>query len=803
LGKNSGWKLMAKKWILKEYTTPDTALINAAGSELLAKLLLQRGINTPEKANEFLNPMKIEPISPYAYTDMEKAVHRIKSAIEKNEHIVIYGDFDADGVTSTAVMHKTLEHLGANFSHYIPDRKTESHGLNTAVLVKKIAKEKAKLFITVDCAVSDVDEVALVNTFGADVIITDHHEAQEKLPAAYAILDAKAEGSLRDDLGLEQINSLSSMAGVGVAFKLACALLDEYGEIDFTQELLPLAALGTVADIMPLMYENRLFVTLGMKLIAEGKNAGLLELLRISGFNPGEELTSDRLAFTLAPRINAAGRIDRADPAFNLLTSKNPAEIQLAAQSLNNYNKIRQELSDKTYLEAIEYIEKNMSESDSVVVAYNQNWHIGIIGIVASKLTEKYNRPVFMFTDSPDGEHFRSSARSVSGVNIFNVLEMNSDILESYGGHAMAAGLSLDKKTTNLDTFKSAVNETVFEMTGGIQPQPELEVDLEISLSDLNFNLLEDIKKLEPCGEGNEYPVFAIKNLKLISERTVGQSNNHLKFTCEDERFNQAECVFWNRSSLYIDNGKPLDIAFYPKINEFNGVKSIQLDVQDYKSEFISSPQTNNVKIIDHRKKTGILPQVADYFRTSKKKFKIFAENKEIVKRLSEQEILSQNIITRLNAQQADQIMFFDYPADEKLFKFLLKSVKPGIIHFMNYKTPAPDIDELIAKVSGMMKYASTHYEGVVYLPDISAALSVTDELITLVIRLLNRTNVLKVTDFENGRVHFEFLEPISADVIKSHEVYEKCRMELFKSKNFRDKLVQTDDLSNIISSYK
>lgn len=791
---------MPKNWVINEKKAPSKELVEAAGSEVIAGLLFQRGVNTPEKIKKFLNPLDIEPVSPYAFADMEKAVSRIKEAIDSQQHIVICGDFDADGVTSTAVLHKTLNYLGANFSYYIPDRKTESHGLSSAVLLKKLAKEKAKLFITVDCAICDVEEVALVNSFGGQVIITDHHESKDVLPDAYAIIDAKAQGALIDDLSIEQINSLTAMAGVGVAFKLACALLDEYGKIDFTQELLPLVALGTVADIMPLLYENRLFVTLGMQLISEGKNPGLSALLRSAGVKADEEITSDKLAFTLAPRINAAGRLDSADIAFSLLTTDNPAELAIYAQTLSDYNKIRQELGDKIYLEALEYIEQNGNENDSVVVAYNPEWHIGIIGIVASRLVEKFNKPAFMFTDAADGERYRASVRSVESVNIFDALEINSDIIASYGGHSMAAGLALKKNETSIDEFKEAINSTIFEMTGGVIVPPSLEIDMEIEVKDLNFDLLGDLKKLEPCGVGNKLPVFAIKNLYLESEKVMGQESNHLKFVCRDKDFSTIDCVFWNHSSLNIPCGKQLDIAFYPKINDFNGVRSVQLDIQDYNSEFISSSNSSNIKVIDHRKKVGILPQVADYIKSSAKSFKIFIEDKEIANKISAFDEIAENVITRLNAVNADQLMFFDYPADEKLLKFLLRAVKPRVVHFMEYRTPVADIDVLISKVSGMLKYASSKYDGVVYLPDISTALSITDELTTLIIKLLNRTGVVKVTDFERGKVHFDFLGSISIDKIKLHEVYEQCRIELFKSKNYRDSLVATTDLSKFVN---
>ncbi len=790
---------MPKHWITKECAQPDDSLIKAAGSDIIAKLLMQRGIDTAKNAEKFLNPLEIEPVSPYAYTDMAKAISRISVAIENKEHILIYGDFDADGVTSTAVLHKAFEHLGAVFSHYIPDRQTESHGLSKSVLLKKISKEKVKLVITVDCGISDCDEIALVKTFGVDTIVTDHHEPQEKLPPAYAILDAKAEGSLSDDLCVEEISSLTSMAGVGAAFKLACALLESYDKINFAENLLPLVALGTVADIMPLLHENRLFVALGLKLIEDGKNSGITALLRSAGLNPQEKMTTEKIAFTIAPRINAAGRLDSADTAFKLLTSDNPAELVLYSQSLSNFNKMRQELSDEIYLSALEYIEKNNFENDPVLVTYNPHWHVGIIGIVASRLVEKFNKPVFMFTDAPDGETLRSSARSIEGVNIFNVLEVNSDIIKSYGGHSMAAGLALDKNQTSLERFREAVNSTVFEMTDGVIPQPVLNVDLEISLDEISLELLDSLNKMEPFGEGNSYPVFAIKDLILAGEKVLGQNKNHLKFTCEDSSANTVDCVLWKTSTLNIPLGKKLDIAFYPKINEFNGVKSLQLDIKDYNSEFITEASKASCKVIDHRKKTGILAQVADYIKTSQKKFKIFAEDKEIVKNLSEDETLSSSIVSRLSTEPADQLMFFDYPADKGLMEFILKSVNPEVVHFMNYRTPPADIDLYINKISGMLKFAYSKYDGKVYLPDISAALSIADELTTLIIKLLNRTNVIKVQDFENGKIHFEFLAAVPFSDIKAHEIYESCRMELFKSKKYRDELVSAQNLSECI----
>ncbi len=789
---------MPKKWVIKEQEIPIKELIDAAGSELLAKLLVQRGVNTPAKIETFFNPLSIVPISPYSFSDMEKAVKRIKDAIDNQQHILIYGDFDADGVTSTALLHKTFTKLGAKFSYYIPDREKESHGLRSDVLLRKISKEAVKLVVTVDCAVNDKEEISLAKSFGVDVIVTDHHEAKDVLPPAYAIINPKAPKALKEDLGMEDIISLASMAGVGVAFKLACALLDDCGMISYIEDLLPLVAVGTVADLMPLLYENRLFVALGLKLIQEGKNLGLNELLRVAEVNITEPLSSEKIAFSIAPRINAAGRLDSAEKAFKLLTSNNQAEVVLLAQMLNNFNKVRQELADKVFDEALDYIEKNSNEDESIVLAYKSDWHVGIIGIVASRLTEYFNRPAFVFTDSPDGSAYRASVRSVEGINIFEVLDMNTDYMTSCGGHSMAAGLAIDKSLTDLDTFKSAINKTVLEITGGEIFQPELKIDMEVSAKDLTLNLIEDLKKLEPCGVGNEQPIFAIRDLKLQSEKVMGSSGNHLKFSCVDKAQNTVDCVYWKHSTLNLNQGSKLDIAFSPKINEFNGIKSLRLDIKDYNSDFILSAETLGVKVIDHRKKLNILPQVVDYVKKSIDSYKIFAEDKSILNELSEFSSISECIINRLNLKQAEQLLFIDYPADEKLLKTIIKTVKPKIIHFMNYKLPQTDIDNLIVKLSGMLKYAANKYGGVVFIPELSASLSISDDLAMLIVKLLNRTNVIKVNEFKQGKIYFDFLTSVSSEIIKNHEVYEQCRIELFKSRKYRENLIIAEDIRMI-----
>ena len=309
---------------------------------LIKRLLISRGVKTEEEIHEFLNPLEMKLTHPNVFTDMEKCVERLSKAIDNQEKIVIHGDFDADGVTSTSLLYRTLQYLGADVNYFIPDREKEGHGFDTKALVKIMTSVKPKVIISCDCGISDVDEVNFLNSFKIDVIITDHHEAPEELPKAYAIINPKAQNALDESLTTKQITSLTSLAGVGVAFKTAQALLEKYGKTEFIYEILPFVAVGTIADVVPLIGENRYLVTKGLELISNGKHWGLQKLLESAGYKPENGITSEQIAFGIAPRINASGRLDTVEAALKVLISDNKQEIQMAITELENFNKIRQ-----------------------------------------------------------------------------------------------------------------------------------------------------------------------------------------------------------------------------------------------------------------------------------------------------------------------------------------------------------------------------------------------------------------------------------------------------------------------------
>lgn len=787
---------MDKIWKTKELIEPSQELIDAAGNKLLARLLVQRGINNVKKIKEFLTPSSMKITSPFVFTDMEKAAERIFSAIETQEKIIIYGDFDADGVTSTSLLYKTLSHLNANVEFYIPNRENENHGLNSKALVKLIAKHKAKLIITVDCGISDVEQVNFANGFKVDVIITDHHEAPEVLPEAFAIINPKAFNSLKKDLSVDEIESLNQLAGVGVAFKLACALLEKKQDYDFANELLPLVAVGTVADVVPILYENRCFVEAGIKLIEQDTHYGLSKLLSVGGYDIKNGITSENIAFGVAPRINAAGRLDTVDNAIKLLISDNKAEIDLCAQELDNLNRIRQDLCDNMYNEAIEMLQ-NEPPSESIIL-YKEGWHIGIIGIVASKLVEKFYKPVFLMTKDENTGFIRCSSRSIPEIHLRDAIAENEHLLEYFGGHSQAAGLVFDPKKSSFETVKQALNETIKIQLDGRKLVPCIEADLEIDSSFISADLIDTISRLEPFGEGNKNPLFITKNLILNNVRTMGQKNNHLKIFCENEQNKPFECVFWNHSELNIPQGKTFDVVFYPKLNVFNGITTIQLDVQDIKSEFEIKETTSDFKFYDHRKKTNIFQQICDYLTTTKVSTEIFSQNKTISDNLKHYNKIAEIIRGRKTLSQCSQVMFFDYPASEAIMQEVIKKTGAKVLHFMNYNNQNIDPQELIKNISGMLKYVSNAKDGEVVLSDISDFLGISDEVTELCFDMLESLGMFEILGKNVNTYKITFLHPVEFSKVKESEMFEELQNELQKIYDYRQKLL-TSPLEELV----
>jgi len=743
---------------------------NGGSKSILDRLLEIRGITSEEAKKEFLDPLSITLMHPNAFCDMPRAVERIVKAIDEKENILIYGDFDADGVTSTSLLIKTLRYLGAEVDYYIPDREEEGHGMNSKALVQLLTKKKPKLIITVDNGISSAEEVKFINSFGRDVIITDHHEAPEELPPAYAIINPKAMNALDEKLTPSQIESLTSLAGVGVAFKLAQAVLEKYDKLAFSYVILPFVTVGTIADIVPLIGENRYFVVKGLELISQGKHYGLKRMLDAAGVGTDNGLTAEQIAFSIAPRINASGRIDTVDAAIKVMISENKQEIEMAIITLENLNKIRQEMCSQIFAEADEIWQKQRSR-DNAIVLYSKDWHIGIIGIVASKFVEKYYKPTFIMNYSEENKCFRCSARGVKELNLYDIITNISDKLDGFGGHKLAAGFSFSEEKSSFEEVKKALNQTIDEMLNGQKLTPSLDIDLELDIKDIDVSLVEEISKLEPFGASNPPPTFVINNLTLKQKKLMGSTKEHLKLQVEGPN-GLIDCVWWSRGDVPLIAGDKLDIAFAPQLNTFNGVTSVQLVLKDVHSEGLKEEENSKLKIYDHRKKTNILPQVNDYIKNSKLGISVFVEDRNIIESLKPFKNITDSIITRNSAEKNNVLMFFDYPADEEIMQAVINAVSPDAIHYMNYVSQNNIEENILKIISGMIRYTCNTLNGVFILNRAASALSITEETVETLLELFEEANMIKITQRNEKDYNIEFVSTVELSKLTQTSKY-------------------------------
>ncbi len=557
---------MKKKW--EYYDVDENVVENIMKkhniSRLIAQVLANRGITDNREIQVFLNPTRDDFINPFFMKDMEKATERIINAINKKEKTIIYGDYDVDGITSITVLKKFLEERGLKVDTYIPNRLDEGYGLNKEA-IKEIANNGYKLMITVDCGISGIDEVELAKQLGIETIITDHHEQADILPNAYCIVDPKRKNDTYPFRGL---------AGVGVVFKLIQAISIKL-ELDAKEYLkyLDIVCVGTISDIVPLVDENRTIATLGLKLIKQTRNIGLRELIIASG---SKEINSSAISFGIAPRINASGRMGKQMEALELFLTEDNKEAKDITQKLNEYNLERQETEKKIYEEVIDEIKKeNMIQKNTIVLGSN-NWHHGVIGIVASKVTEKFFKPTILICF--EGEKGKGSGRSIPGFDLHGALNNCTDVLEKYGGHEMAIGLSVTKEQFGL--FKQKF-EKIAEENDIKEIQPVIKIDSQVTKKDLEKEAIEQINLLEPFGEQNKQPIFIYKNLKVDSIRTLSEGK-HLKLNLRDGNF-ILNAIGFNIGDMAEEFliGDKVDIVGTLEINKFNGIETIQMNLKD------------------------------------------------------------------------------------------------------------------------------------------------------------------------------------------------------------------------------
>lgn len=566
--------MQQKNWIFLNKDYDKNEILSAAKrlniSPVIVTLLYNRGITSDSEIQSFLSKSMQAVHNPFLLPDMDKATDRILLALEEKQKICIYGDYDVDGITATVLLYKYLLSYGADVSYYIPDREEEGYGINIKA-INKISKTGCKLLITVDCGITATGETELAKAQGMDVIITDHHTCMEKLPAATAVINPKRKDSEYP---------FPDLAGVGVAFKTVLALSVRLGEStkDVFYKYAPYAAIGTVADVVSLTSENRVIVDRGIKTIKTRPAPGISALLEIAGV---KELSAGSIAFSIAPRINAAGRMGSAKTAVELLLSENPNTAKEIAAELDTENQRRRAAEKDIFEEAQKFLDDNPSIlSKPVLVIAGECWHKGVVGIVASRLSEKYYKPTILISYEDGTGH--GSCRSIEGFNITEALAFSSDLLDKYGGHAMAAGLTV--KTENIEHLADKINKFAKEKLSKEILTPKLPIDLRITAASLTEENIRIISGLEPFGEGNHMPVFAICGAEIASCMPMGEEGAHLRLQLKKDGV-KLSCVAFRMGELYnsLPAGKIVDIAFTPEINNFGGRQSIQLRIEDIK----------------------------------------------------------------------------------------------------------------------------------------------------------------------------------------------------------------------------
>jgi single-stranded-DNA-specific exonuclease len=558
-----------REWKLPSEVLLDEKLVEAAGgSEVLAKLLIRRGIRTAAEARAFLDPSHYTPTGPMDLLGMPQAIVRITQAIARQEKITVYGDYDVDGVTATSVMLSTLRFLGANVDYYIPTR-SEGYGLNLKAVSVLASKHQTKLLITCDCGISNFSEINFAKSLGVDSIVVDHHSMPELLPPAVAILHPKQ---------LAEEHPFFHLPGVGVAYKLAEALLLDNQAEDEIPKLLDFVTLGMIADMVPLVQECRYLVQVGMPVLVNSARPGIKALLAQVGGREGTDL----VGFGLAPRINAVGRLADANVAVQLMTTDDADEAQTLARKLESENLRRQELCEKIFqLADLKASQKLASGTDRALAIYDVGWHHGVIGIVASRLVEKYHVPVFIGELDEEAGIVKGSARGINGVDLYEVLKANEHLAIKWGGHKMAAGFSVE--SVKAEVFCQALVQTCNTVLASHSMKPELEIDLVIEPQEVTSDLARVVAKMAPFGMGNKKPILAMKKLMCKMTRVLGKENKHHRIIIADESVNQFECVFWNSRNRIPADGQTLDAAFTPEINYYNGTERLQLVLSDWR----------------------------------------------------------------------------------------------------------------------------------------------------------------------------------------------------------------------------
>jgi single-stranded-DNA-specific exonuclease len=685
------------KWIERQIPSGPATLPGL--HPLVQQTLIRRGMTDAALARGFLDPDFYSPLPAEALPGLSAAADRVTESIRAGDPICIWGDFDVDGQTSTTVLVQTLGALGADVTWHIPVRAQESHGVNIENLARIIA-QGAKLVVTCDTGISAHDAVEYAQSRGVDMVITDHHDLSPTLPPAAAVVNPKL---------LPADHPLATLAGVGVAYKLAEALLEMSNSLPVTRySLLDLVALGLVADLAILRADARYLVQKGLYALRNTQRLGLKTMMELAELAPAH-LTEEHIGFTLGPRLNALGRLGDANPIVELLTTSDPVRTRVLATQLEGLNAQRKLLCDQVYRAAEAQLrEKPELLAQPVIVLANPHWPGGVVGIVASRIVERYGKPAILMT-APPNEPVRGSARSIEGLNITAAIAAQKGILLGFGGHPMAAGLSLEAE--KLPEFRKKLSKTVEKMLGEKQlEEATLEIDGWLSLDEANLDLAAQLESLAPFGPGNEKLTLASRNLTIKSSAKLGKNQEHLRLTVEDENGAVQQILWWNGGGEELPTGK-FDLAYTLRASDWRGVHQAQLELVDFRvleSEKVEV-KSKKLEVVDYRKmESGKEILLTFYFP-----YVLWAEGAEKK---------SVNGIDRTQLEPAETLVVWTIPPSPEELRAALKTVSPEKLILFAIDPGADDPKAFLERLAGLVKFVLSKKAGQTSLNELAAA---------------------------------------------------------------------------------
>ncbi len=714
-----------RPWIEPNPSEVPQALSAAVGGHpLVARVLLARGIASPEAAAAFFDPAAAPRSDPLDMPDMAKAVARLEKAIHQQENILVWGDFDVDGQTSTTLLVTTLQQLGARVSFHIPVRELESHGVNVPVL-KKIMTEgagaqTASLILTCDTGITAHEAVDYARSQGVDVIITDHHDLPPTLPAALAVVNPKR---------LPPDHALSSLPGVGVAYQLAEALCRSAGQAWLAEESLDLAALGIVADLASLKGETRVLLQLGLAALRRTRRIGLQVMMEMAEVDQAN-LTEEHIGFLLGPRLNALGRLADANVSVEFLSTEDLSRARVIATTLEGLNAERKLLTEQVYQGALAQIsQKPELLEDAALVLAHPLWPGGVIGIVASRLVERYHRPVVLFT-TPPGQPARGSARSIDGINITAAISAavaaHPELQAGFGGHPMAAGLSIVSAPGAMDiqiaAFRRALARTVKDMTGDIKAETSLAIDGTLPLTDLSLDLVKDLERLAPFGPGNPPLTLASRNLILKGQSKIGRNGEHLALFVEDASGASQKVIWWQAGAALGSSDLPqgrFDLAYTVRASNYRGQAEVQvewIDARPLDEPASAAIPVRTVEVVDYRG----APQASALIKSlaAQEGLLVWAEA-EAAQKLA---ALGINAVNRLKLTPAQSLAIWTAPPGPKELRSALTAVAPQTVYLFGIPSETTVPGTFLKRLAGLVKYSLRSESGRVDLDALAAA---------------------------------------------------------------------------------